>query len=388
MIAIQTIQTLDVYFFAFFVLILISTKALNSPNGKIPQSRSFSILILLNFMIIIADSVTVLFDGHSGPVIRFLMLTASVFGYCLQVLICLFWYWYARTVVFPDRKLLERRAIIQGFPAAACVLIAAASYGTGWIFRLDAQNVYHRGPLFAVIPAVSFLYLLFGYILIIRNRKALEKRHFLALISFALPPLIAGIIQTLLYGVNLLWPSMTFSLLIIYLSIQNELLLLDDLTGINNRRSFDYALRRRIAHAGNTTPFAVMLIDIENFRSINDRYGHVECDEVLKSFAGILGACFRDNGFVARYGGDEFAVIIEIRQLRELNELRDALQARIDEWNRKSGKPWRLSISLGYAPYIPSENLSQDNFIVHVDRLLCLDKIISVDHRFWGQRRP
>jgi len=387
MFAIKTIQTLDVYFFSLFLLVLVSVKALNNSNAKAPQSRVFSVLIVLTFLIILADCIAVLYDGLEGSRIRILLAASSTFGYCLQVLICLFWFWYARALVFRDRKLFGAGSFIEAVPAAVCLAAVVASWRTGWIFSIDTNNNYARGPLFALIPAASFIYLALGYFIIIRYRKNLEKRHFVALLGFVLPPTIGGAVQTMFYGVSLLWPSMTVSILIIYLAIQNELLLLDYLTGINNRRSFDLELRRRVANARNMRPFALMLIDIDNFRSINDRYGHIECDEVLKTFAKLLSYCFYHDGFVCRYGGDEFAVLVELKRLEDMDFIRGRLQTKIDDWNAASMKEWRLSVSIGCSAYRTTEKLSADNFLVMVDRLLSLDKIVPGDRRFKGRKK-
>ena len=130
-----------------------------------------------------------------------------------------------------------------------------------------------------------------------------------------------------------------------------------------------------------------MLLDIDNFRSINDRYGHIECDMALKVFARILNDCYRRNGFVARYGGDEFAVILDMQEQREIEESLKSLQDRIDSWNATSGKPWVLSYSVGYAPYLAIERLTADTFIMKVDKLLILDKIVPGERRFRKSRR-
>ena len=383
---IELIQSLDVYIFSLFILLLVGVKSLNGPTGRTPQSRAFSMLLALNFLIIVADCVTVVFDGYPGAAMRFALVTASLFGYCLQVLICLFWFWYARLVVFPDRKPLGRTAMLQGLPAIPCLLVAVFSCRAGWFFSYDAANVYHRGPLFALIAATSYLYLALGYFMIIRYRENLDRRHFLALLCFALPPSAGGLVQMFLYGVSLLWPSMTISLLIIYMAIQNDLLLLDYLTGINNRRSFDYALRRRVASARNGSPFALLLVDLDNFKSVNDRLGHRECDEILRTFARILKDFFRHTGFVARYDGDEFAAIVDIADIHDAGKIKERLQSRLDEWNARSGKPWKLSVSMGCAPFIPSEKVTHDIFMMQVNKLLSLDKIIPGSHRFAGRR--
>lgn len=387
MFSIKVIQSLDVYIFSLIILFLIGIKTFNNPNGKTPQSLAFTILLILNFLIIIADCITVLFDGWSGFPMRIVLLTATVFGYCMQVLICLFWFWYARMLVFRERKLRRIVTFLQSLPAMGSIIVAVASCWTGWLFRYDANNHYSRGFLFLFIICVSFLYIIYGYYMIIRYRKNLEKRYFNALISFALPPALGGLIQSFMYGVSLIWSCASISLLIIYLAIQNELLLLDYLTGIHNRMSFDLTLRRKILNVKNSSPFALLLLDIDNFRSINDRYGHIECDTALKVFARILNDCFRRDGFVARYGGDEFAVIMDMQENRNISDSLKSLQDRIDSWNASSGKPWVISYSVGHAPYFVIERLSADAFIMKVDKLLLLDKIVPGERRFRKSRR-
>jgi diguanylate cyclase (GGDEF)-like protein len=266
-------------------------------------------------------------------------------------------------------------------PAAIAITLTLASVLTGWIFSYDATNTYHRGPLFAVIPALSFGYIAFGYSMVIRFRRKLDRRHLVALLGFPIPPLVGGILQTILYGVSLIWSGTTLSLLIVYIAIQNELLLLDYLTGLNNRVYFDKALKRRINIARPAHPFALVLVDLDSFHSINERFGHLAGDEALKATADILRRYFGKSGFIARFDGDAFAVLYEIQALSELSGMEVRLHDDIDEWNETSGKRWKISISVGYAPYLPSERLTADQYLTQVDKLLSLDKITPKNGR-------
>jgi diguanylate cyclase (GGDEF)-like protein len=383
---VQVVQNLDVYLFGIAILVLIGIKTASSPTRKSPQSLAFSILAVLNFLIIITDCVTVFFDGKQGPIIRIVLMAAMVLGYILQILICLFWFWYARILVFSAQKIEQIETVFQAIPALVSILTAIISCWTGWVFRFTDENVYRRGPLFIVIVSVSYLYVICGYYMIIRYRKNIQKRHLSALLSFALPPTIAGVLQTFLYGTSLIWSSTTISLLIIYLAIQNEQLLLDYLTGTNNRMSFDDELKRRISNVTWSKPFAVMLIDLDNFKNINDRFGHLEGDEALKSVAKLLTNTFQQSGFVARYSGDEFAVIVDLKTVDELSAIRERLWTTLAEWNATSNKRWKLAMSMGSAPYIMADGLSADNFLVKIDKLLCLDKIVPGERRFMGGR--
>lgn len=387
MLIIKIIQSIDVYFFSLFLLAIIGIKARRTPKNRTMQSRTFFSLVILNALIILADVTADILDGNTAPGVRLILKGIVVFGYTFQALICLFWLWYVREVVSPKKEHSLVPTFLQALPAFVTVALAVSSCRTGWLFRYDEMNVYSRGPLFPLAVSISFLYLVTGYIMAVRNRRNIDRRVFLALLTFALPPAIGGLTQSFLYGVSLLWSGMTFSLLIIYLAIQNESIRLDYLTGINNRQSFDVELARKIAGVKSGKPFAVMLIDIDNFQSINDRLGHREGDESLIRLARLLSAIFQANGFVARYGGDEFAVIVDIARVNDLSWFKLQLQNRIDDLNGASRRGRVLSVSIGCAPYLPGDRLTPDQYLAQLHNLLRFDQIVPGERRFNGRGR-
>jgi diguanylate cyclase (GGDEF)-like protein len=92
--------------------------------------------------------------------------------------------------------------------------------------------------------------------------------------------------------------------------IFQELALIDGLTKIYNRRYFDELLRQEINRSSRYKHFfSLLMIDVDNFKYFNDRYGHPFGDEILKELANIFNVKTRITDFAARYGGDEFAII-------------------------------------------------------------------------------
>ncbi|MGD8311994.1 MAG: GGDEF domain-containing protein [Gammaproteobacteria bacterium] len=85
----------------------------------------------------------------------------------------------------------------------------------------------------------------------------------------------------------------------------------DDLTGLLNMRAFSMVLEKETARAGRYGhPFSVMMIDIDKFKNINDRYGHTTGSLLLKAIARSINECVRTTDIVARYGGDEFVILM------------------------------------------------------------------------------
>ena len=86
---------------------------------------------------------------------------------------------------------------------------------------------------------------------------------------------------------------------------------LDDLTGIHNHRYFDTFLNREIERQKRyRRPLALMMIDLDDFKRVNDTYGHQFGDETLREMAHLLRQAIRNSDFVARYGGEEFVVVL------------------------------------------------------------------------------
>ncbi len=98
----------------------------------------------------------------------------------------------------------------------------------------------------------------------------------------------------------------------------------DHLTRLPNRRAFDRAMQRRLAE--RTAGLGLLLIDIDRFKRINDRHGHQIGDQALVHVARLLTAAIRNDDFVARVGGEEFAVLCRAVDQRQLRELADRLR--------------------------------------------------------------
>jgi diguanylate cyclase (GGDEF)-like protein len=85
----------------------------------------------------------------------------------------------------------------------------------------------------------------------------------------------------------------------------------DMLTGLGNRTSYQESVRKLISISKrNQDSFGLLVFDLDNFKRVNDRFGHQEGDEVLISFGEILRSCLRDSDYAFRFGGDEFCCLL------------------------------------------------------------------------------
>jgi diguanylate cyclase (GGDEF)-like protein len=126
---------------------------------------------------------------------------------------------------------------------------------------------------------------------------------------------------------------------------------LDPLTGLMNRASFDRALELAIGHAArNHSPAAVLFMDLDGFKAVNDQRGHAVGDVLLREVAARIMTCVREDDLLARYGGDEFVVLLE--PLTEPHVVQAIASRVIEALSRTfsvDGLMVRLSVSIGVA---------------------------------------
>ena len=158
-----------------------------------------------------------------------------------------------------------------------------------------------------------------------------------------------------------------------HLAEAQEISMVDPLTSLSNRRRFDDRLARELADAREQgTALSLVLADIDNFKKVNDLFGHTIGDEILKMFARVLedNVCARDT--VARYGGEEFAVILpetEAERARQITErMRSQLEGMQLALNGSGQELGRITASFGIAELSQADDA--DTLVQRADETL------------------
>lgn len=150
--------------------------------------------------------------------------------------------------------------------------------------------------------------------------------------------------------------------------IELELLTLTDkLTGAWNRRHFEQVISMEISRASrHNQPLSVLILDIDYFKNINDKYGHQIGDAVLVKLTAILKENIRTSDVLTRWGGEEFIILTPFTSIKEATELAQRLRFKIAITNFNIVK--NITISLGVAQFQTAENVS--NFLKRADAAL------------------
>lgn len=375
---IQSFLYIELNVFSLVILLLIYFNIHKRNDRMLTEQRLFMLFLYVQSAILILDSLMWLLDGKTGPMIREIFIAVTVLYYLFNPLICMVWYFYVDYQIYRDEKHFKKIWPIT-IPAFANVIMTIVSIWSHTSFYLDENNVYHRGPLFLVMALIAFFYLFYTWVLTIVKRRNIPKQDFLPIAIFMLPVIFGGIVQTFFYGVSLIWVCSTISILIIFINIQNAQLYKDHLTGLFNRRQLDRYLHDRVKDIENGL-LAGLMIDIDYFKRINDMYGHSAGDQALIDTSEILKKTFRKNDFIARFGGDEFVVVIAVSDKADLQKAIDRLHENVAQFNEQKTVPYTISLSIGYDCYFDQTDKTAKDFIRYIDDLMYQDKQLKINN--------
>ena len=145
----------------------------------------------------------------------------------------------------------------------------------------------------------------------------------------------------------------------------------DGLTGLFSRGAFDSRLSESLKNSqDNEDSFALILFDVDKFKSINDTFGHVAGDKVLKKVAECLEETFRKDDFIARYGGDEFVVLIEQFSEEKARERISNFNKNLKKRRFVSHKAGEIKLSVSAGTTMALKNDTFESLIERADKAM------------------
>ncbi len=136
----------------------------------------------------------------------------------------------------------------------------------------------------------------------------------------------------------------------------------DPLTGLNNRRGLDDTLASQLALMNRyQSPFSIAMLDIDHFKQVNDREGHLNGDRVLRQLSHLLEECVRETDLLARYGGEEFVIVMPQTDLAGACMLTERIRYQVAN---------RMKISVSGGVAAAGENDTAESLLGHADTAL------------------
>lgn len=150
-----------------------------------------------------------------------------------------------------------------------------------------------------------------------------------------------------------------------------ELALVDPLTGFHNRRGFLEIAEHELQvcqRRGSGT--ALLFVDVDGLKLVNDRHGHSEGDRLLREVADVLRSAVRESDLLARIGGDEFCILLSRDSAVDGSALLERLRGKLEARNERGDLPYEIAFSAGMGFFDPAAPVSVEDLIVRADRAM------------------
>ncbi len=362
----------EILAFGIIVLLLILFSMKRNMTVLLGE-KLFTALIVAHIAVLVIDGLANIPLGSPHPYMQpLLYATNTAYYFNIDVVIFL-WLVFTDYRISADVAGLKKRMALYILPCAGILLLLIVNILTGWVFSIDKSSQFVRGILYVPFTAAIWLTVLIPSVMALQraSRASLSilRRDYLVDAFYLVLPLLGWIIQTIFDLYPLVWIMSVCTLLLNFLELQGRQISIDALTGVNNRRTFNRYIESFIENAGRKSSLVLFLIDINNFKEINDTFGHMAGDEALVAFAKILRTvCGRRNCFLARYGGDEFAIICTDATEAQLDAIVADIEREVEVENATSDRPYKLSCSIGRATCTEFDASQIERLIINADK--------------------
>lgn len=254
--------------------------AVNNKKNWLYISASAVTIILL-----ILEIATILMDLSSNGKLLIPYRIVNILGFSLSPVVPYILMFFNGN---RGRKYMFRNYILR-LPLYINFIICIISYKTGFIFFVDAQNQYTRGELFFLPTIISMLYYVLFVTAVIKKGAKYELEDKKVLIPILFIPVLGTILQILYKDLILIWGCTSISLLLYYIFLLELQFKYDTLAKIKNRAAFGKKMEQYNKGYKNA---AIVMLDLNNLKRTNDKYGHKAGDDLIFNAAKIIEESF------------------------------------------------------------------------------------------------
>ena len=335
--------------------------------------RHFNRLVFATIIILAIDSACWLIDGATFPNARIFNTAVNTFYYFLNILVPFLWVVYLEFALSKKPKAIYRRIQVLAIPLVLLSVVLFINLQAGFIFIIDENNVYHRSPGFLAYAILAYLYLAYATArTFAAARRAIwrdDQKRYHTMALFGVLPAIGGVIQIFMYGVTMIWIFVAVSIVLMYIDSLNRQISIDPLTGINNRRELTKYVLQETKDSSHKGILSLIMMDVDDFKNVNDTHGHYYGDSVLQAVAEILKqSCQHTLAFLSRFGGDEFCIVHSVKDIQAVEDIIAEIQSNITQWNLDHDEPVKIGLSIGYSVWQSDTEDTVEDFCQRADQ--------------------
>ena len=275
------------------------------------------------------------------------------------ILFCLTYYWFYYIEVSQGATyILNKRNISYTLTGGIIPIVLSAFF---FIFypQLMINEDYTTTMLYVVLFIAAPIF--YTFVAAFQSlRRAFKKENYVfrsQYIMCGVYPLMLiffGIFQVLFAVIPIFCFGLTILMVYVYIASLDNLVSIDPLTGLNNRAQLKRYVAQESGRQSDDNQHFIIMLDLNRFKLINDNYGHSEGDKaIVRTAEAIKHACNDQKlrPFISRYGGDEFMIIVRTDNVEDVKYLENRIREALEVENEHHKTPYRLSASIGHAPY-------------------------------------
>ena len=324
-------------------------------------------VIILVITACIADAITFSVDGLTGPGVKALAYVSNNILFLSNMAIGPLWVMLISLHINGAVSKFQRI-----FMLVVCGIIAVmmtVNIFDPIVFDINERNVYTRGPLFMLKNLLEVILMADGVVIYLISRYKSGGVKFFPVLQFVCPIFICVCLQMFYYGISTIWVGIAVGYTSLMLALQNENIFIDKLTGLYNR----YYLDKVSGELKRKRKITMMMLDMNDFKSINDNFGHSQGDDALVSLASVLQKTIGVEGTVVRYAGDEFVIILNNGDEEAAEQCKQLIKKNLEEFNENHKKKYKLSASIGVGVF-DLEKSNVDKILERIDKRMYEDK--------------
>lgn len=340
------------------------------------EDKVYDGIAKVNILGAVAETISFLVDGKSFIGCRQLNYISNSLCFIGTVSMGLLWCLYVNLRIYRNFKKISEKMAVMMIPwMIEVVMVLGNLIKPGIMFKVSADNVYQRtgGALAGYITLV--IYLAYSLYMVYHSRKQGVNLSYFPVFYFVCICFAGVLIQLVFYGVTSSWLITAVTLIFTQMQSYAENIYMDELSGLYNRRYLKAVLAKRKNTDANSL-YGIMM-DVNDFKYINDSFGHSMGDKAISTMGNILFKSIPDAGIAIRYVGDEFIVLLTDADkacvLATINEI----NKNISRFNDSKAEPFELSVSMGYAEFGKDDNA--EVFLRNMD-----DKMYEEKRRYHG----
>lgn len=341
---------------------------LQNNKSKHTDERVFQIMLIVSLFANIFETISFILDGKIFFGNYYILYILNTFCFSLAVLVALLWCLFVDYKLYCNIKRFKKKFFYLSIPYflfLICLIINL--FVKGFIFNIN-NNIYSRGLLNNYVYILIFFYYFYSVYTLYKAMKNGVVVKFFPIFSFIIPCMIGTIIQGLCYGLATGWLSVSIAYVFISFQIQKFNAYVDETSGLFNKKYLNYYIDKNFKNSRKE--YYGILMDANDFKKINDTYGHTIGDHAIYNIGNILSSSILNNSVAIRYAGDEFIVIINGNK-DKVNTIIDNIKTNIKLFNKITNEPFKLSLSFGVSKY---NEETIEEFITKMDKEMYEDK--------------